>query len=295
MTELEKLIKEKVDLFEKTPETLASKAEKIQLKMWRELEPLISSLDVDASGNISQTQNNISKIGEIQTRLNKLLGGSEYIKAIKTFLADIDRGIEITDELARQIEESFEPNNIQKALLKIVKNNAVEALIGESMRARVSGPFIETLTTSVASRAPLRDSVKSLRTVIEGSEIVDGRLLANVKNIAATAHVVADRAYAAAVNESISVQWYVYRGGIIDSTREFCLDRNGKYFHRLEVEAWADEDWAGKIKGTNEATIFVNCGGWGPCRHSLIAVSRSRVPGDVIQRNIANGNYKPKN
>lgn len=292
MPNIEKLIQEKVDLLESTPENLATASEKVQRKLWRELLPYVQELEVDANGNVAQTETNIRKIGEIQNKLSELLAGKEYTDAIKVFLADIDKGVQLTNDIARDIKKSFEPTQVMKDILRISKQNAINSLIGETMRSRVTLPFVEQLTAAVAARVPLRETVKTLQTVIEGTPDVDGRLLANVKTVALTAQAIADNAYSAAVNDAIGAEWYVYRGGKIKTTRDFCLERNGKYFHKKEIEKWGKEDWEGRIAGTDSSSIFVFRGGWN-CRHTLVAVSISRVPKEVIDRNIASGNYKP--
>jgi hypothetical protein len=60
--------------------------------------------------------------------------------------------------------------------------------------------------------------------------------------------------------------------------------RNGKYYHRTEIEAWVKEDdWSGQIQGTNEQNIFVFAGGWN-CRHSIVGVPKALVPKEDIER-----------
>ncbi len=292
MASFDELVRRKVKLFEATPENLATTAIKAQREIWNGVADLVQSLEVDENGQIAQTQNNVRKIGEIQTALSQAIAGSEYIDGVRTFLSDIDQGVEITNELAKQIRESFTPPAVAQQILEISKQNAINALAGVAMQSRVTLPFIEQLTAAIASRATLSETVKSLRTVIEGDKDVDGRLLANVRTVANTAQAITDRNYAAQVNESVGVEWYRYAGSEIDTTREFCAERHGQYFHKKEIESWADENWDGKIAETNSKTIFSNAGGWN-CRHSIIAVSIRRVPQDVIQRNIANGNYSP--
>ena len=292
MATFDELVRQKIKLFEATPENLATTAIKAQREIWNGVADLVQSLEVDQDGRIAQTQNNVRKIGEIQTALSQAIAGSEYINGVRTFLSDIDQGVEITDELAKQIRASFTPPAVAQQILEISKQNAVNALAGVAMQSRVTLPFIEQLTAAVASRATLSDTVKSLRTVIEGDKDVDGRLLANVRTVANTAQAITDRNYAAQVNEAVGVEWYRYAGSEIDTTREFCSERHQQYYHKKEIQEWAGEDWDGKIAETNEQTIFSNAGGWN-CRHSIIAVSIRRVPQDVIQRNIANGNYTP--
>jgi uncharacterized protein with GYD domain len=292
MADFEKLVRDKQRLFDQTPENLATASVKAQRQIWNDVSDLVQSLETDEDGRVAQTQANIRKIGEIQTALVSAIAGSEYIDAVRTFLGDIDQGARLSDDIAKQIQRSFEPSEVVKQLLEISKQNALQSLLGESMRARVTLPFVEQLTASVATRATLSETVKALRTVIEGDKDVDGRLVANVKTVAQTAQAIADRNYSAQVNESVGAEWYRYAGSEIDTTRDFCSERHQQYFHKKEIEGWADENWNGKIAETNSRTIFSNAGGWN-CRHSIIAVSIRRVPKDVVQRNIANGNYTP--
>lgn len=77
--------------------------------------------------------------------------------------------------------------------------------------------------------------------------------------------------------KDLGLVWYRYIGGVIQTSRDFCTERDGGYYHESEIEEWADEDWDGKIDGTNSETIFSYCGGWN-CRHELIPVHESSVP-----------------
>jgi hypothetical protein len=100
------------------------------------------------------------------------------------------------------------------------------------------------------------------------------------------------RAYQQSVTSSLGLEYYYYAGGTIKDSREFCIEHHDNYYHQLEVEAWASEDWQGKRPDTTESSIFIYAGGFS-CRHSIIPVDISIVPQEVIDRNIVNGNYKP--
>ena len=77
----------------------------------------------------------------------------------------------------------------------------------------------------------------------------------------------------------LGLTWYRYIGGVIRTSRDFCIERDGGYYHQEEIEEWADEDWDGKIDGTDAETIFSYCGGYN-CRHDLIPVHESSVPNE---------------
>jgi hypothetical protein len=304
MASFEELVKNKIKLLENVPEELATAAERAQRDAWRKLGPLLAEMDVDADGNIAQTEDNIRRIGLITEELNKVLAGGEYRAAVQSFLGSIDEGIQLTDDIAKKIDSTFEPNNVQRQLLAISKQNAINAFFGSGLRERVTQPFLEQLTANVAARAPLREAVKALQGVIEGTDTTDGRLLANVRTTAGTAQAIADRSYAAAVNEELGIEYFQYLGGEIPTTRPFCEHREGEIFHRKEIEAWGNGEnsagindisngtWAGRIDGTDSRSIFTFVGGWN-CRHFLVPVIKQRVPPSVIARAEAEGYATP--
>ena len=295
MASFEELVKSKIKLLENVPEELATAAEKAQRDAWRKLSPLLAEMDVDATGNIRQTEDNIRRIGLITEELNKVLAGGEYKDAVQSFLSSIDEGVQLTDEIAKKIDSNFQPDNVQKQLLAISKQNAINAFFGSGLRDNVTVPFLEQLTANVAARAPLNQAVKALQGVIEGTETTDGRLLANVRTTANTAQAIADRSYSAAVNEELGIEYFQYLGGEIPTTRPFCEHREGAIFHRKEIEAWGNGEnsagindirngtWDGRIDGTDSRSIFTFVGGWN-CRHFLVPVIKQKVPPSVIAR-----------
>jgi hypothetical protein len=295
MASFDELVRQKIKLLETVPETIVTAAEKAQRDAWRKLGPLLDEMDVDSTGNITQTEDNIRRIGLITEELNKVLAGGEYRAAVQSFLASIDEGVQLTDDIAKKIDSTFEPSNVQKQLLAISKQNAINAFFGSGLRENVTQPFLEQLTANVAARAPLREAVRALQGVIEGTDTTDGRLLANVRTTANTAQAIADRSYAAAVNEELGIEYFQYLGGEIATTRPFCEHREGAIFHRREIEAWGDGKnsagindirngtWDGRIEGTDSKSIFTFVGGWN-CRHFLVPVIAQRVPTSVKAR-----------
>jgi hypothetical protein len=295
MASFDDLVKQKIKLLENVPEEIATAAERAQREAWRKIAPMLAEMDVDADGNIAQTEDNIRRIGGITDELNKVLAGGEYKAAVQSFLASIDEGVQLTDDIAKKIDNSFKPDNVQKQLLNISKQNAINAFFGSGLRERVTQPFLEQLTANVAARAPLREATKALQGVIEGTDTTDGRLLANVRTTANTAQAIADRSYAAAVNEELGIEYFQYLGGEIPTTRSFCEHREGQIFHRGEIEAWGDGKnsggindirngtWDGRIDGTDSRSIFTFVGGWN-CRHYLVPVIKQKVPATVQAR-----------
>lgn len=56
-----------------------------------------------------------------------------------------------------------------------------------------------------------------------------------------------------------------YIGGLIEKSRQFCIERDGKTFTMNQGQLWNDLNWNGKINGID---FFVQVGGYS-CRHYL--------------------------
>ena len=50
------------------------------------------------------------------------------------------------------------------------------------------------------------------------------------------------------VSKELGMNWFMYLGGLRKSSRQFCRDRVGKLFHRLDAKEWEDMKFAGKIE-----------------------------------------------
>ena len=300
MASLKDIVKEKIKLFDSTPERMATSTEKVQLKIWKELLPVINELEVDATGNIIQSDNNVARIGIIADKLNEALAGKEYQSVIKTFLNSIDEGVVLTNDIAKKFDDAFEPTAAQNKLLQISKTNAIDNFIGSGLKNNVTQPFLEQLVTNISARAPLSETIKALQGSILGNDKIEGNLLRHIKTTALTAQAVADRSYSSAINETIGAVYYEYLGGEIPTTRPFCQHREGEVFHKQEIEQWGkginsggindivDGTWSGRIDGTDSKSIFTFVGGWN-CRHYLIPIESDFVNIKVKLRAKAEG------
>lgn len=58
---------------------------------------------------------------------------------------------------------------------------------------------------------------------------------------------------------------FKYAGGLVERSRQFCIDRAGETFTIEQGKSWNELEWNGKIKGVD---FFVQCGGHG-CLHHI--------------------------
>lgn len=271
----------------------------VQRRLFEELLLLLGQLEV-VGDNFVISSANLDLATDITNTLRQLIPGSGYNTVLRGFAGEFDVQQGANDAYFKKVFGDFTPGDIMDSL----KKGSVRQMVAGNLEAPFITPIRQRLEQAVSTGASRRETIKLLKVDIEGGEIggeeVKSKLSRYVKQIMTDTFAQADRAYANQVGESLDSQWRYYTEGTVDDSRVFCIDRNGRYYHVKEVMGWgrcqgvgrAGCEWQGKIKGTNEKTIFTNLGGWN-CLHSLMPVSIVVIPSGDVKRNIRKGNFQP--
>lgn len=299
---VEELIKLKSQRLSTVPEELFTGIEAFQVYMFETIMAMLSELEVK-KGVFTKTTKNLRIAADIRQELEKVLSGKEYLKAIIAFGKEFDTQKEVTDKYFKKVFSGFEIEKVNDMVMKQAQNNAIELLTSATPKTGFLSGIETQIRNAVSTRSSFTDLVRILRVEAIGVDDPglndryitpkDGKLLRYAKQVASDTLALSDRSYTSSVADSLGAEWFLYFGDELPTSREFCVERHGKYFHKKEVEAWAKLDWKGKMAdSTNEQTIFINCGGW-RCQHSILPVTIDQVPRDVIIRNMNSGNFKP--
>ena len=115
----------------------------------------------------------------------------------------------------------------------------------------------------------------------------------SVEAVTVSAPLMLQRTQTAAAAEEAGAEFFYFQGRPIQTTRPWCREREGKYWHIEEIREWGrkaanGDGWDGMVEGTNEQTIFIHLGGWfgerNSCRHVLVPVLRSAVNREDLDR-----------
>lgn len=238
---------------------------------------------------------------EILTELREVLNRSEYVEAVRGFAGQFDAQAALNNDMFLATFDSFVAKDLFTAVLQNGKAATVEALLGNTgIDNALLTPVRAALNQAVTSGAGVKETIKALRDVIEGSEERLGTLQRHASQIASDAFSMTDRQYTEVISADLGVEFFRYTGGLVVDTRDFCTSRNNKFYHRKEVEKWASKagtpkpsgTWQGKMPHTTSKSVSIQLGGFN-CRHSLIPQSAARVPKNVLKRNELSGNYTP--
>ena len=264
-----------------------------QQKIYDSLIGLFKKLELDSDGYILNNGYNRSLLVKSSQIFNQSIKKSGYSDAVNEFVGTIPELDRINQEYFASISDLFKPNRAFIASLQTQTINTLEtAILNDGLKANIKTPLMNIISQNINSGGSYSGFLEQLRSNIVGMEN-EGKLLRYSRGILNDALFQYSRSYQQSVTDDLGLEFYLYSGGTTKDTRDFCAEHSDQFYHQLEVEAWADEDWQGKIPGTTSSSIFVYCGGYN-CKHSLIPVSPLIVPKEDIQRNIENGNYTPE-
>ncbi len=283
------------------PDAFIEKLSPIQRAIFEKLLAKLSGLKT-VDGFIDRTLGNQRIVDEIRTFIHDELLKTNYPKAVKDFADEFSVQSELTKSYYSAAFETTFSTALADASVKQIKKSVVQALITDSVQAGFLSPLENVLSVAVNSGASFVETVKNIRDFVEGNENVDGAILKYSKQLAHDSFANSDRAYNSAIADELEIEWFLWAGGEIATSRCFCIERHGKYYHYKEIEKWGRKEdigecnigdgWAGMNRSTDEKTIFTYAGGYG-CLHTVAGVSIFDVPKEDVVRNIENGNYEP--
>jgi len=296
MPTLAQLLTRKASRLDNVPDDFASFVGGIQPEVYDELLRLLSTLEI-VNGKYALTEANLAKVEVIVQQLNTFLFNTEYLVAVTNFAAEFNTQAILNNDIMKAFFQGFEEKELYLAALRRSQATAIDLLNEAGVDQAFLTPLRESLTDSITTEQGIVEANIKLRNQIIGTEETEGLLLRHTKQVARDGFTISDRTYTTAIANDLNMEWFKYVGGRIKDSRDFCVTdkvgvfRLNQFFHRNEVSEWGNiKQWQGRINITDSNNIFILAGGWN-CLHSIQPVSITIVPQDVIDRNIANGNF----
>lgn len=295
------ILAEKSRKLETVPDAFLTASQRFQKEAFDIVQTIVRGLST-TNGQIDMTSTNLARIERVDRLLKQAMSQGDYFNAAVQFKNEMAAQSKATlgyfaELTGREVATAF-----GDALVLTKQAEALNLILGSGVDAGFVRPLKDQLVAAVANNAGMSATFESLQTFIIGNDQIDGRLLSYARTYASDIFATTDRAYTNIIADDLGMEWGIYTGGTMDSTRCFCLKRNGKYYHRNEVASWGRGEnlgecntggrWAGMARGTNQDTIFTYLGGYN-CQHSYGPVSVSVVPRADIDRAFAQGFYVP--
>lgn len=263
-------------------ESLTATIIRIQNKLFSNLAEVLKDLEL-SEGYIIQSASNRKILHRAENEFDNVIQNSGYQNAVENYLKVIPKVDLQNIKYFTGLQESFSPNRtFIKELQKQVIKDVNSLILQDGVTSQVKIPLNNILNQNINSGGSFTGFQEQLRTFIKGGE-VEGRLLKHVRTHITDIIFNYSRSWQQAVTADLKLEYYLYSGGLMDKSRPFCVERAGQFFSHKEVESWADLEWQGKNPLTTKSSIFIFCAGFN-CRHSLIPVSKTIVPQEVIDR-----------
>jgi hypothetical protein len=267
----------------------------IEKAIFDELAIELNKLEV-VNGNIKTSVSNLKQIQKVKNRLNNIILNDDYKSDVNSYLNSFDDTKTLLDSYFSTIVSDF---NGKGELFKAILTNSVsvtsESLLGSGVSADIISPITDYLSKSVTSGANIKEFIADLKLKIVGDPETLGYLNKHVKQIATDSLNQYSANYIQTVSNDLGLVWFLYQGGLRSSSRCFCIERTGNYYHLSEVQKWGETPslWfscktkthkgGGMIAGTNSSNIFTYRGGW-QCNHQILPVSEKMVPKKDLDR-----------
>lgn len=196
------------------------------------------------------------------------------------------------------------PEVFEAASASAAKRIAIR--IGLEGSKMVAGGFLKTLTDnasllldlktfvaqSVTGQVSMKTFVEGLNVLIAGEGDEVGGIEKQFDRYAHDIYMQYDSAYSTALADELKLNFFIYQGGLVVDSRDFCVANNNKVFHRDEAEKWRTWTPAKAVfpvgykvrqKDHNAVPSYLNYAGYEPltdrggprCRHHISWITDS--------------------
>lgn len=265
-------------------EQYASDIVGVQEEIYTKLIRILKNLELDSEGYIKQSAANRAILSDAESALDDLLPGSSFTQAVSNTLNAVPAIDLANTEYFSSISESFNENRVFIKSLQSRTINSIEStLLEDGLTAQIKNPLTDILNRNVNSGGQFSGFLEEIRDFVKGNDEIEGRILKYSRTYLSDTLFNYSRSYQESITNDLKLDWYLWAGGLMDTSRQVCVEHAGQYLHRKEIEAIASQDWPGKRQGTTKSSIFTYVGGYN-CRHSLIPVHKSIVPKEDLER-----------
>lgn len=292
--DLVKVIHDAVDKFN-------SAIPEIQKTISAEIELLVKDLEIK-DGKILPSAKNIRTIGAIKAKIESIIVNPKWKKKLGDFKGSFDEVTKLQNTYFTQIAAGkFKNTSVLKELRKQSVDATMESLSKAGISQAVAKPIQDILRVNITSGARYSDLTKQLRDFITTNGTGAGKLERYVKQITTDSLNQYSRNYTKVVTDDLGLDWFMYTGAEIETSRPFCqamLEK--KYFHRDEIPKLLEGDFPefeknegeinpstdlpyGMVKGTTVENFITYAGGYN-CGHSIVPVHESVVPENVKRK-----------
>ena len=136
--------------------------------------------------------------------------------------------------------------------------------------------MVDKMYQSILGKRSFADLVTDFQGILSGHKDVRGRPMSMYAKLYAND---ATMNFMNSVHmkkaDDLGIKYFLYYGNLMNTSRDFCIERRGKVFTREVINSWNALDWGGK-----SGPAWTNRGGYN-CRHRWVATKKEWLDDDV--------------
>jgi hypothetical protein len=244
------ILKKKQEFIDAQRSRLESTVVKLQSKLFSDIvADLIPRLDIK-DGNIQETANNYRLLSTLDKTYR------DFQQEANTIV--LDQLVKGTSKIASLSEKYFSivlTGNLPARFEKVVNttNKLINLRLGLDGGKLVNGGFLKSffesntigtelkdmVSKAVTSGMDMKEFTKMLRDKINGVDTKAGMMERQFQRYAYDLYQQYDAAYNATIGNEFGFSYFIYQGGLILDSRDFCAAHNGKVWSVEESKDWA--------------------------------------------------------
>lgn len=288
------ILKDKQALIDKYRDRMNNSVIKLQSELLsKTIAELVPKLDVKG-GVIQDTENNyrvIAEVDKLYTDFNK--------QVLSTIFPEIAKGTELIAQANNNVFNLVLSKELPSRFDKIVKGakKLIDLRLGISNGQPVRGGFLmsilketgatefkQLVSQSVTSQMPMKVFIATIKEKLVGGEKKYGSLQRQLQRFTYDIYQQYDAAYNVKLAKEFGMTWFVYQGGLVEDSRDFCREHNAHVYSIDETKEWPEWTPAKAVfisefdqKDLNKVPSYIDFPGYDPlidrggynCRHQL--------------------------
>jgi len=265
ITELRKIAASRFKQVQASEKGLLSKTNTLQRKLNAFMRQVfIPSLDID-NGRIKNTNANLLKIKKA-SKLRAFLKNVINLSLLDYY----DKEFSKTQSNSIKYFNGFSPTQAATSRISTRGNTFVDTFLDSLFENNtVFSNLQTTLRNGATTGQRVSDLTQLMNDQITGKGKKFGLLTSYHYNNGFNEFQDYARDLDNQFSKELNLNYAIYAGGEIKTTRHFCDEHNGKIYTREEIEDLGQTEWQGKKDNNN---IFIDAGGYN-CRHNWDFIS----------------------
>lgn len=294
MANQQELIKKIIESIDSAVDGFGKKVPGHQQRIVDELALLLKDLELSGD-SIKQSAKNLAAIAKIKGKLEQIVNSDEWLGDVKKYLQSFNEVTKLQNQYFGTLRSEFKPTPLLNEIKKQSLDATFNSLTAEGINPTITSKVQDILRKAITSGSSYTQTMKQLNEFVSTNKSGVGVLERYTKQITTDALNQYSAQYTNAVTNDLGLDWFMYTGALIDSSRTFCKALiKKKYIHKSELadiilgnfKEFEDMDGEinpktdlpqGMIAGTNVANFHIYRGGY-QCGHQMIPVDEGSVP-----------------